>query len=249
MYSSLFFSFSVMSNLCTPWTALCQASPSFTISQSFLKLMSIDSVMPANHLVLCCPLLLLSSIFPSIRVFSNELAQVASVLELQLPMHCQYTSKKKKEMPPESKSTVSICWDGGLGMSVGAPQSELRVPDPGMHSTISAAGTQWDSYTNWERMISLQDWTREIELHFPVAGSQNRQLQAPHSPGFWSSEQAPLERALWVLLDQYDWKISLRFKHIVIISFSYGVIMYCWSLAWRNSSITLLACEMSAIVW
>ena len=94
MYSSLFFSFSVMSNLCTPWTALCQASPSFTISQSFLKLMSIDSVMPANHLVLCCPLLLLSSIFPSIRVFSNELAQVASVLELQLPMHCQYTSKK-----------------------------------------------------------------------------------------------------------------------------------------------------------
>ena len=99
MYCSLFFSFSVMSNLCTPWTALCQASPSFTISQSFLKLMSIDSVMPSNHLVLCCPLLLLSSIFPSIRVFSNELAQVASVLELQLPMHCQYTSKKKKKCP------------------------------------------------------------------------------------------------------------------------------------------------------
>ena len=103
MYCSLFFSFSVMSNLCTPWTALCQASPSFTISQSFLKLMSIDSVMPSNHLVLCCPLLLLSSIFPSIRVFSNELAQVASVLELQLPMHCQYTSKKKKKNAPREQ--------------------------------------------------------------------------------------------------------------------------------------------------
>ena len=54
-------------------TAACQASLSFTISQSLLKLMSIESVMPSNHLVLCHPLLLLPSIFPSIRVFSNEL--------------------------------------------------------------------------------------------------------------------------------------------------------------------------------
>ena len=51
-----------------------QASLSFTISQSLLKLISIESVMPSNHLILCCPLLLLPSIFPSIRVFSNELA-------------------------------------------------------------------------------------------------------------------------------------------------------------------------------
>ena len=57
----------------TPWTATCQASLSFTISQSLLKLMSIESVMPSNLLVLCYPLLLLPSIFPSIRVFSNEL--------------------------------------------------------------------------------------------------------------------------------------------------------------------------------
>ena len=54
----------------TPWTAARQASLSFTISQSLLKLMSIESVMPPNHLVLCHPLLLLSSIFPSIRVLS-----------------------------------------------------------------------------------------------------------------------------------------------------------------------------------
>ena len=53
-----------------PWTAACQASQSFTISQSFLKLMSIESVMPPNHLILCCSLFL-PSIFPSIRVFSN----------------------------------------------------------------------------------------------------------------------------------------------------------------------------------
>ena len=58
----------------TPWAAAPQASLSFTVSQSPLKLMSIESVMPSNHLILCHPLLLLPSIFPSIRVFSNELA-------------------------------------------------------------------------------------------------------------------------------------------------------------------------------
>ena len=58
----------------TPWTAACQASLSFTISQSLLKLLSIESVMPSNHLIFCRPLLLLPSIFPSIRVFSNQLA-------------------------------------------------------------------------------------------------------------------------------------------------------------------------------
>ena len=56
----------------TPWTAACQASLSITNSRSLLKLMSIKSVMPSNHLTLCGPLLLPPSIFPSIRVFSNE---------------------------------------------------------------------------------------------------------------------------------------------------------------------------------
>ena len=60
--------------LVTPWTAACQASLSFTISWSSLKLMSMVSMMPSNHLILCCPLLLLPSVFPSIKVFSNELA-------------------------------------------------------------------------------------------------------------------------------------------------------------------------------
>ena len=56
----------------TPWTAAHQASLSISNSRSLLKLMSIESVMPSNHLILCCPLLLPPSIFPSIRVFSNE---------------------------------------------------------------------------------------------------------------------------------------------------------------------------------
>ena len=58
----------------TPWTAACQASLSITNSQSLLKLMSIESMMPSNHLILCCPLCLLPSLFPSIRVFFNQSA-------------------------------------------------------------------------------------------------------------------------------------------------------------------------------
>jgi len=60
--------------LCAPWTAAHQAPLSFTISQSLRKLMSVESVMPSNHLILCRPLLLLPSVFPSIRVFSNQSA-------------------------------------------------------------------------------------------------------------------------------------------------------------------------------
>ena len=58
----------------TPWTAACQASLSFTISKSLLKLMFIELAMPSNHIILCHLLLLLPSVFPRIRVFSNELA-------------------------------------------------------------------------------------------------------------------------------------------------------------------------------
>ena len=58
----------------TPWTAVCQASLSFTISRSLLIFMSSRSMMPSNHLILCCPLVFLPSIVPSIRVFSSESA-------------------------------------------------------------------------------------------------------------------------------------------------------------------------------
>ena len=71
----LLFSHSAVSgSFTTPWTAARQASLSFTISQSLFKLMSIESVTPPNHLTLCHPLLLPPSIFPSIRVFADELA-------------------------------------------------------------------------------------------------------------------------------------------------------------------------------
>ena len=84
---SVKFSHSVMSWLfATPWTAARQASLSITNTQSLLKLMSIMSVMPSNHLILCHPFLLLPSIFPSIRVFSNE-----SVLCIRWPKYWSFS--------------------------------------------------------------------------------------------------------------------------------------------------------------
>ena len=72
--------------LCNPMTAAQQASLSFTTTQSLLKLMSIKSVMPSNHLILYRPLLLLPSVFPSIRVFSNE-----SVLPIRWPQYWSFS--------------------------------------------------------------------------------------------------------------------------------------------------------------
>ena len=69
-----------------PWTAACQASLSITNTRSLLKLMSIESVMPCNHLILCYPLLLLPSIFPSIRVFSKE-----SALRIRWPKYWSFS--------------------------------------------------------------------------------------------------------------------------------------------------------------
>ena len=69
-----------------PWIAACQATLSIINSRSSLKLMSIESVMPSSHLILCCPLLLLPSIFPSIRVFSNQ-----SALHIRWPKYWSFS--------------------------------------------------------------------------------------------------------------------------------------------------------------
>ena len=82
----LLFSLSVMSYSATPWTAAHQSSPSFTISRSLHRLMLIESVMPFNHLIFRHPLLPPSSIFPSIKVFSNE-----STLSMKWPKDCTFS--------------------------------------------------------------------------------------------------------------------------------------------------------------
>ena len=88
VYSGALFQFSpsVMSGSVTPWTAVHHVSLSIANSQSSLRLMSVESVMPSNHLILCCPLLLSPSIFPSIRVFSNE-----SVLCIRWPKYWSFS--------------------------------------------------------------------------------------------------------------------------------------------------------------
>ena len=84
--ASVQFSHSVVSDSVTPSTAACQTSLSITNSQSLLKFISIKSVMPSNHLILCCPLLLPPSVFPRCRVFSNE-----SVLHIRWPKYWSFS--------------------------------------------------------------------------------------------------------------------------------------------------------------
>ena len=85
-WNTVQFSHSVMSDFATPWAAARQASLSITNSRNLPRLMSITSVMPSNHLILCRPLLLLLSIFPSIRVFSNE-----STLRIRWPKYWSFS--------------------------------------------------------------------------------------------------------------------------------------------------------------
>ena len=104
--------------LCDPWTAARQAYLSITKSQSLLKLMSIESVMPSNHLILCHPLLLPPSIFPSIRVFSNE-----SVLPIRWPKYWSFSFSISPSN--ESSGVISFsseesnCQAGDLGLTPG----------------------------------------------------------------------------------------------------------------------------------
>ena len=93
----------------TPWTAACQVSLSFTISWSLLKLMSIKSVKPSNHLILCHPLLPLPSIFPSIRVFSN-----APVLHIMWPKYWSFSFSISPSM--NSQDWFPLGWTGWISL-------------------------------------------------------------------------------------------------------------------------------------
>ena len=89
----------------TPWTAACQASLSFITSQSLLKLMSIESMMPSNHLILCHSLLLPPSIFPSIRVFSSE-----SALHIRWPKYWSFSFSVSPSNEYSGLISVRIDW-------------------------------------------------------------------------------------------------------------------------------------------
>ena len=99
----------------TPRTAGCQACLSFTVSQSWLRLMSIESMMPSNHLILCHPLFLLPSIFPSIRVFSNE-----SVPHIRWPKYWSFSLSISPSNEYSGLISFRIDWYIFLGSKITA---------------------------------------------------------------------------------------------------------------------------------
>ena len=108
-FNSFQFSRSVVSDSATPWTAARQASLSITNSRSPPKLMSIESVMPSNHLILCHTLLLPPSIFPSIRLFSNE-----SVLRIRWPKYWSFSLIISPSN--EYSGLISLGWTGWISL-------------------------------------------------------------------------------------------------------------------------------------
>ena len=106
----------------TPWTAAPQASLSFTVSQSLLKFMSIESVMLSNYLIFCHPLLLLPSIFPSIRVFSNESAH-----------HIRWPKTIRRPCSLVTQSCSTLC----NPMDCSPPGSSVLGDSPGKNSGVS----------------------------------------------------------------------------------------------------------------
>ena len=132
----LLFSCPVVSDSAATWTAARQASLSFIISWSLFKLMSIESVMPSNYLILCCPLLLPPSIFPSIRVFSNE-----SALHIRWPKYWSFSFSISSSNEYSGLISFRIHWFDILAVQ-GTLKSLLQH-----HS--SKASILWRSLSLW----------------------------------------------------------------------------------------------------
>ena len=112
----------------TPWTAARQASLSITNSQSLLKLMFIELVVPSNHLILCCPLFLLPSIFPSIRVFSNKW-----VLPITWPKYWSFSFNISPSSEYSGLISFKMDW-----LDLRAVQGNLESPKHRFHHLYSA---------------------------------------------------------------------------------------------------------------
>ena len=122
----------------SPWTAACQASLSITNSQSLLKLMSIKSVMPSNHLILCRPLLLPPSVFPSIRVFSSELA-----LRIRWPNYWRFSFSIS--LSSEYSGLISFRIDWFDFLPVQGPLKSLLQHSSWKHQFLGAQPSLWSN--------------------------------------------------------------------------------------------------------
>ena len=141
----------------TPWTAACQASLSITNSQSLLKLVPIESVIPSNHLILCCPLLFSPSIFPSIMVFSNELVICT---RWPMPIHnCRkenFLSKGSSLMPswPTHRTKDWANTKGELEGCILAPprpEAERQAWDSQSKGLLQSQPQRWHLLPNCEQ--------------------------------------------------------------------------------------------------
>ena len=147
---SVQFSRSVLSNSATPWTAARLASLSIANSRSLLKLMFIESVMPSNHLILCRPLLLLPSIFPSIRVFSNE-----SVLRIRWPKY--WTFSFSISPSNEYLGLISFRMDWLDLLAVQGTQESSPTPQFKINSVVL-------SFLNGSTLTSIHDHRKNHSL-------------------------------------------------------------------------------------
>ena len=130
----------------TPWTAACQASFSITNSRSLLNLMSTESMMPSNHLILCRPLLLPPSIFPSIRVFSSE-----SVLHIRWPKYWSFSFTISPSNEYSGLISFRMDW-----LDLFAVQGTLKSLLQHHSSKASIFGTQLSLYS--PTLISIHDY-------------------------------------------------------------------------------------------
>ena len=119
----------------SPWTAARQASLSITNSKSLLKLMSFELVMPSNHLTLCCPLLLPPSIFPSIRVFSSELA-----LYIMWPKYWSFSFSISPSNEYSGMISFRMDW-----LDLLAVQGTLQESSPIQHQFFGAQPSLWSN--------------------------------------------------------------------------------------------------------
>ena len=149
-YVTLFSSVQSLSHVrlsATPWTAAHQASLSITNSRNLLKLMSTESVLPSNHLILCCPLLLPPSIFPSIRVFSKE-----SVLRIRWPKHWMFSFSISPSSEYSRLISFRIDWLLSKGLSRVFSNTKFKSTDSSSLSflyspTLTSMHDYWKNHS------------------------------------------------------------------------------------------------------
>ena len=140
----------------TPWTAAHQASLAITNSQSLLKLMSVELVMPSNHLILCCPLLLPPSIFSSVRVFSNE-----SVLCIRWPKYWSFSFSISPSSEYSGLISFRMDWLDLLAVSKSSPTPQFKSINSSVLSFLySPALTSIHAYTPTQ--MSRKDFSHKL---------------------------------------------------------------------------------------